>query len=59
MSALEATPLLHEESPEIAQEDYDVIRKHNEVYERFSPASKRLFVGVTAFTALMACELDL
>ncbi|KAL1714336.1 major facilitator superfamily domain-containing protein [Schizophyllum commune] len=54
MSASEETPLLQEESPEIAQEDYDAIRKHNEVYERFSPASKRLFVGVTAFTALMA-----
>ncbi|KAL1687207.1 major facilitator superfamily domain-containing protein, partial [Schizophyllum commune] len=48
------TPLLNEEVTESAHEDYDAIRKHNEVYERFSPASKRLFVGVTAFTALMA-----
>ncbi|KAL1679315.1 major facilitator superfamily domain-containing protein [Schizophyllum commune] len=54
MSASEETPLLNEEVTESAHEDYDAIRKHNEVYERFSPASKRLFVGVTAFTALMA-----
>ncbi|KAI5890976.1 MFS general substrate transporter [Schizophyllum commune H4-8] len=54
MSASEEAPLLHEDSTENARGDYDAVRKHNEVYERFSPASKRLFVGVTAFTALMA-----
>ncbi|KAI5890975.1 MFS general substrate transporter [Schizophyllum commune H4-8] len=54
MTTSEETPLLHEENAAHERDDYDAVQKHNEVYERFSPAAKRLFVGMTAFTALMA-----
>ena len=56
MTTSEETPLLHDENAAQPRDDYDAVQKHNEVYERFSPAAKRLFVGMTAFTALMACE---
>ncbi|TRM67197.1 major facilitator superfamily domain-containing protein [Schizophyllum amplum] len=54
MSASEDTPLLADSGATLAGNDYDAVQKHNEIYDRFPPASKRLFVGMTAFTALMA-----
>ncbi|KAL1742648.1 major facilitator superfamily domain-containing protein [Schizophyllum fasciatum] len=54
MATSEETPLLHDASTAQPREDYDAVQKHNEIYERFSPASKRLFVAMSAFTALMA-----